>query len=75
VAKLFGIDIDGTPAARMYSAPLRGRSWKFARMPAFGQTRRMRSNSCLDTQRVESTVRYLGIEIDDAIEIAEKIEV
>jgi hypothetical protein len=23
----------------------------------------------------ESTVRYLGIEIDDAIEIAEKIEV
>jgi integrase len=26
-------------------------------------------------QRVESTVRYLGIEIDDAIEIAEKIDV
>ena len=25
--------------------------------------------------RIESTVRYLGIEIDDAIEIAEKIEV
>jgi len=24
---------------------------------------------------IESTVRYLGIEIDDAIEIAEKIEV
>jgi hypothetical protein len=25
--------------------------------------------------KMESTVRYLGIEIDDAIEIAEKIEV
>jgi hypothetical protein len=25
--------------------------------------------------KIESTVRYLGIEIDDAIEIAEKIEV
>jgi hypothetical protein len=29
----------------------------------------------LGHQRVESTVRYLGIEIDDAIEIAEKIDV
>jgi hypothetical protein len=26
-------------------------------------------------QRVESTVRYLGIEVDDAIEIAEKIDI
>jgi hypothetical protein len=26
-------------------------------------------------QRIESTVRYLGIEIDDAIEIAVKIEI
>jgi hypothetical protein len=25
--------------------------------------------------KIESTVRYLGIEVDDAIEIAEKIEV
>jgi hypothetical protein len=25
--------------------------------------------------RLESTVRYLGVEIDDAIEIAEKIDV
>lgn len=24
---------------------------------------------------IESTVRYLGIEVDDAIEIAEKIEI
>jgi integrase len=29
----------------------------------------------LGHQRVESTVRYLGIEIDDAIEIAEKIDI
>jgi len=29
----------------------------------------------LGHRRVESTVRYLGIEIDDAIEIAEKIEI
>ena len=25
--------------------------------------------------KIESTVRYLGVEIDDAIEIAEKIDV
>jgi len=25
--------------------------------------------------RIESTVRYLGIEVDDAIEIAEKIDI
>jgi hypothetical protein len=25
--------------------------------------------------RLESTVRYLGVEIDDALEIAEKIDV
>ena len=29
----------------------------------------------LGHQRVESTVRYLGIEIDDAIAIAEKIDI
>ena len=29
----------------------------------------------LGHQKIESTVRYLGIEIDDAIEIAEKIDV
>ena len=29
----------------------------------------------LGHQRIESTVRYLGVEIDDALEIAEKIEV
>jgi hypothetical protein len=27
------------------------------------------------SQKIESTARYLGIEIDDAIRIAEKIEV
>jgi len=30
---------------------------------------------CPAGHRIESTVRYLGIEIDDAIEIAEKIEI
>jgi site-specific recombinase XerC len=29
----------------------------------------------LGDTKIESTLRYLGIEIDDAIEIAEKIEV
>jgi len=29
----------------------------------------------LGHQRIESTVRYLGVEVDDAIDIAEKIEV
>jgi hypothetical protein len=29
----------------------------------------------LGRTKIESTVRYLGVEIDDAIEIAEKIDV
>ena len=29
----------------------------------------------LGHQKIESTVRYLGVEVDDALEIAEKIEV
>ena len=29
----------------------------------------------LGHSKIESTVRYLGIEVDDAIEIAEKIEI
>jgi hypothetical protein len=33
-------------------------------------------DSCpLGHSKIESTVRYLGIEIDDAIEIAEKVDV
>lgn len=36
----------------------------------------MHYDSCpLGHTKIESTVRYLGIEIDDAIEIAEKIDV
>jgi len=30
---------------------------------------------CLGTPRFESTVRYLGIEVDDALAIAEEVEV
>ena len=29
----------------------------------------------LGHQKIDSTVRYLGVEIDDALEIAEKIEI
>jgi hypothetical protein len=29
----------------------------------------------LEHQRIESTVRYLGVEVDDALEIAEKTDV
>jgi hypothetical protein len=29
----------------------------------------------LEHSKIESTVRYLGIEVDDAIEIAEKIDI
>jgi site-specific recombinase XerC len=29
----------------------------------------------LGHHRIESTVRYLGVEVDDALDIAEKIEV
>jgi hypothetical protein len=33
-------------------------------------------DSCpLGHQKIESTVRYLGVEIDDALEIAEKSEI
>ncbi|WP_444544381.1 hypothetical protein [Pseudomonas brenneri] len=32
------------------------------------------SNSCLASQ-LESTVRYLGIEVDEALEMAEQTEV
>ena len=34
----------------------------------------MPSSSCSDIRR-SSTMRYLGIEVDDAIEIAEKIDI
>ena len=37
--------------------------WQPARGAAFGHS------------KIESTVRYLGIEVDDALEIAEKIDV
>jgi len=30
---------------------------------------------CLVHSKIESTLRYLGIEVNDAIEIAEKIEI
>ena len=29
----------------------------------------------LGQQKIESTVRYLGVEVDDALEIAERIEI
>jgi len=33
------------------------------------------SSLCTEVHRLESTVRYLGIEVDDALEIAEQTEV
>jgi hypothetical protein len=35
---------------------------------------RIMTHDCGHT-KIESTVRYLGVEVDDALEIAEKIEV
>jgi len=32
-------------------------------------------NFCSAISKIESTVRYLGVEVDDALEIAEKIDV
>ena len=32
-------------------------------------------SSCLATPKIESTVRYLGIEVDDALAIAEQVDV
>jgi hypothetical protein len=32
-------------------------------------------STLLGHSKIESTVRYLGIEVDDAIEIAEKIDI
>lgn len=51
------------------------RPWKKdAKSPATGMLAYpgKRANS---SERRESTVRYLGIEVDDAIEIAEKIDI
>jgi integrase len=43
---------------------------------SIGRTGNLRAvQLLLGHQRVESTVRYLGIEVDDAIEIAEKIDI
>ena len=42
----------------------------------YRRTRNLRAyNSCSDHTKLESTVRYLGIEVDDALEIAEQTEV
>jgi hypothetical protein len=35
----------------------------------------VQSSLCTSVHRLESTVRYLGIEVDDALEIAEQTEV
>jgi hypothetical protein len=47
-------------------------SW--AHEPAWFQVPSQGQNN-LGHTKIESTVRYLGVEIDDAIEIAEKIDV
>jgi hypothetical protein len=41
---------------------------------AYGTTRRARWRLLLGHTKLESTVRYLGIEVDDALSIAEQIE-
>ena len=42
----------------------------------YRKTRNLRAvQLLLGDKKLESTVRYLGIEVDDAIEIAEQIEV
>ena len=33
------------------------------------------SNLCTEVYKLESTVRYLGIEVDDALEISEQTEI
>ena len=41
------------------------------RLAAMGHSR----GSALGHTKIERTVRYLGIEVDDALEIAEQVEV
>jgi hypothetical protein len=41
----------------------------------YRRTRNLRAVQLLLGHRVESTVRYLGIEVDDALEIAEQTAV
>jgi len=33
------------------------------------------SNSCSDNSKIESTFHYFGVEFDDALDIAEKIDI
>jgi len=44
-------------------------------MPAVVRYTTACSATLLGHQRIESTVRYLDVEVDDALEIAEKIDV
>jgi site-specific recombinase XerC len=44
--------------------------------PSYRRTGNLRAvQLLLGHTKIESTVRYLGIEVDDAIEIAEKIDI
>ena len=41
----------------------------------YRQTGNLRAVQPLRNTKIESTVRYLGIEVDDAIEISERIDI
>ena len=47
-----------------------GRHFRFGRQAPIGRVQLLLGHS-----KLESTVRYLGIEVDDALEIAEQTEV
>jgi len=46
---------------------LGGRTYRFSGL--------VQSSLCPEVHRLESTVRYLGIEVDDALEISEQTEI
>jgi integrase len=65
------------PEATTLTAVLRGRTWNATKATLiYKRTKNIRAiQLLLGHTKLESTVRYLGIEVDDALEISEQTEI